>query len=506
LQERLTNDAVSCRVVCQTFEDEVDDMEIMEIVGEFNFQEFEMDCYRSACQKACLEMQNKLEELDKIICQQRDKTIYRYQERREGTIKTVAGEVTYRRVYYKATYADGTTEYVYLLDTILKMKSIGLFSNNLLLDMVETVSAASYRETARAISALGGQSVSHVGVWNVVQTMGHFLDAVEETRIEKAHQFLAPGEKECPVLFVELDGVSINMQGKDRPKGKRKAEMKMGIFYNGWSSRKTKKGNRYETHDKRLLMGFDSSEQFKNRMYAAMADEYNLDEIAYIFVNSDGAGWAKRFCDGHDDAYHQLDLFHRHRALFAVSDRKKRKKIAGLLKERKLDDALSLIQQCRDSCDKDKPDHARLEGLYTYFTNNKESLIPIQDRPQIPVPSPPEGLVYRGMGTMEHNVCDWAALRMKHRKASWSKAGANSLGQILGRKASGTLRSILDFPACANALAAAMYEDTPISAAKAPKKDGHGFSYPVRGALPFEGMPRTGGRKAIRQMASYTSL
>ena len=57
------------------------------------------------------------------------------------------------------------------------------------------------------------------------------------------------------------------------------------------------------------------------------------------------------------------------------------------------------------------------------------------------MPEPSEGLEYRNLGTMEHHVCDGAA--------------------------------------------------------KAPKKDGKGYLYPVRGGRPFAGTFMTNRRKAI---------
>jgi len=45
-----------------------------------------------------------------------------------------------------------------------------------------------------------------------------------------------------------------------------------------------------------------------------------------------------------------------------------------------------------------------------------------------------------------------------------------------------------------------------LSAAKAPKKDGKGYSYPVNGGIPFVNTYATNGRKAIMQMLSERSL
>src|SRR3712207_9019922 len=47
------------------------------------------------------------------------------------------------------------------------------------------------------------------------------------------------GTKEVNVLFQEMDGIWLNIQGKDRPKrGKsKKKELKLGITYEGWKKR-----------------------------------------------------------------------------------------------------------------------------------------------------------------------------------------------------------------------------------------------------------------------------
>ena len=42
-----------------------------------------------------------------------------------------------------------------------------------------------------------------------------------------------------PVLFEEIDGVWLNLQGKDRKQRKySKAEMKVSIEYDGWSDQR----------------------------------------------------------------------------------------------------------------------------------------------------------------------------------------------------------------------------------------------------------------------------
>jgi hypothetical protein len=102
---------------------------------------------------------------------------------------------------------------------------------------------------------------------------------------------------------------------------------------------------------------------------------------------------------------------------------------------------------------------------------------------------------------MEHQVCDTAAKRMKHQKASWSKSGAGNLGRILCRKVCGNLYDTVT--TLSRMALPERYIETieeVLSAAKAPKKDGRGYLYPVRGRNPFTEAFMTNGRKAILSM------
>lgn len=62
-----------------------------------------------------------------------------------------------------------------------------------------------------------------------------------------------------------------------------------------------------------------------------------------------------------------------------------------------------------------------------------------KQRDDIDLPTPPEGTFYNQLGTMEHNICDVLAQRMKGKKMSCSISGANNLEKILAEKFSGRL-------------------------------------------------------------------
>ena len=72
----------------------------------------------------------------------------------------------------------------------------------------------------------------------------------------------------------------------------------------------------------------------------------------------------------------------------------------------KASESLSLSQQLIIKNTNDEKRIKKLFDLYNYLVNNKEGLIPYHLREDIKLPEVPEGLEYRHLGTMEHNICD----------------------------------------------------------------------------------------------------
>ena len=69
-----------------------------------------------------------LERYDRMLMEERDKKKYRHKGYRQTTIKTVYGEVTYRRAVCEVTQEDGSRHFVYLLDETLQLDHVGLIS------------------------------------------------------------------------------------------------------------------------------------------------------------------------------------------------------------------------------------------------------------------------------------------------------------------------------------------------------------------------------------------
>lgn len=476
-------------------------MEFMLSEKELNFNALEKEIFRIGCEFAAGLMSQVLEIMDEHLENERDKKQYRHKGKRWTSLKTLMGEVPYGRTVYETKLGSGETACVYLLDEVLRLDTFGKVTSNLAARIAECASVCSYREAAEKVSGMTGQTISHGGAWNVIQDLGEKLSLAEEADAQLAKADQCKGEVVTPILFEEADGVWINMQRKDRPKKGRKCEMKMAAAYDGWE---LEGKGRYVLRNKVMVCGFEDSKLFQSKKEGAIAAVFNTDEITMRILNGDGGGWIKAgLADA--DVHFQLDPFHKNREITRkVKAEKQRETVRRLLSEKRIDDLLTYIKGIAKLAE-EETEKKKLKELYEYFSSNKEGLIPYQER-GLNLPIPPEGLEYRNLGTMEHQVCDGAAKRMKHQKASWSKAGAANLGRILCKKVCGNLYDTIT--TLSRTVLPERYietiEDT-LSSAKAPKKDGRGYLYPVRGRSPFTEAFMTNGRKVILNMLSDRS-
>lgn len=405
---------------------------------ELNFKSLEQKFYQIGCKISCDAMKELLQKLDLKLQKERDKSVYRHKGHRKTTIKTLMGEVAFSRAIYQCVNNEGDKKFVYLLDKHLNFDTIGLVSTNLAQKVVENACITSYRNTAKNVSELTGQSISHGGAWNIVQKLGQRVSDIENKQTNLYRENKLYGEKEVKVLFEEADGVILKMQGKDRKKSKTK-EMRIAMFYEGW--RQLGK-NRYELVDKHIVCGFDKVKDFADKKEAKISSIYNVDEIGFRVFNSDGANWLKRLHYG-EDTYFQLDRFHVKQAILrATKEKEIQDNITRLYESYQTEEMLDAIDAYANSIDDGKQEE-KLRNLYTYLSNNKDGLIPYQKR-GIDFPSPPAGIEYRNLGACEHNVDLVIAKRMKHRGASWSVNGASNLGKLLALKAAKELTKTLE--------------------------------------------------------------
>ena len=463
---------------------------------ELNFNKLEKEIFKIGCEYAQELMVNIFKVIDNELAQNRNKDEFRHKGKRKSTLKTLMGEVEFERTVYETKNEEGEKACVYLLDKAMKLETFGKVSTNLAFKIAENACISSFRNSAKNITDMTGQSISHGSVWNVVQSLGAKIKETEDEYAKIAASGQIMGQKETKILFEEADGVWINIQGKERPKKGRKLEMKVAVAYDGWENRGK---NRYELRNKIAVAGFDDSKKFQKRKEGIIASAFNTDEIELRILNGDGAVWIKTGIFD-DTVHYQLDPFHLNREIIRkVKDKEQKDAIIRILGEKRVEDALMYIKANAELAT-DEKNKEKLTELHQYLLNNKEGLIPYKER-GLEIPIAPEGVEYRQLGTMEHHICDIIAQRMKHRKSSWSISGSENLAKILTSKVCRTLYEKITN--LSKVILPERYTQEicqVISAAKAPLKDGKGYKYPVTGKTPFEGGFITNGRKAIQSM------
>ena len=462
-----------------------------------SFKTLEQKVFDYVCELGREITQIILEHYDDQLAKERDKKAYRDKGKRETSIKTVYGEVTYSRRVYRTEEENGQTAYIHLLDQAMKMEKIGLISTNLAEKIALTVTEAPYRVSADTVSSTCGQTISHGGVWNLIQQLGERISEEEEYAVKQMEAGRAEGKKAVGILFEEMDGVWLRMQDS-RHKKAPKQEMKVSTMYEGWEAQSPK---RSRLVNKKMLAGMEKSAQFHQKREALIEKIYDADEIGQRILNGDGGSWIKEPYD--PEAVFQLDRYHIFQEIKKkIRDEEAQKEIRELLEEKKAEEMLEYIQTYADSIESDDTrdkGSEKARELYQYLWKNREGLVPYQER-GIDLPEAGEGIVYKNMGVQENQNCTAITLRMKHGRMRWSENGANNMAKALYRKENKELIDTIERYTDGLVFTMGMEEIIQtLSAAKAPKKDGKGNPYVDRITchMPLLDAMRTASRKVF---------
>ena len=384
-------------------------------------------------------MRRCIEEADQTLARQRDRGMYRDKGYRPTTLKTVMGEVEYQRhVYLLSGAAEQPRATVYLLDKSMGLDTVGLFSDTVCMMAVEAACAVSYRTAATTLNELTGLNLSHESVWRIVQNAGSWEQARVDTLAAAAKAERGAGTYETPVLYEEMDGVYLALQGKDRLEHGRGKEMKVSIAYSGICEDAS---GRRSLANKVSYASMEQAEHFRRQTEGIVADFYDLDCVEQRIFNSDGAGWLQKnmvpMC------IFQLDQFHRNRAVRTyVDDPDLQQTIIGLLRERKVKETLAVVEASIEST-LDPDEQEKRRKLFTYFSSHKHALVPYYQRKGKQPPLPNEGQQPARCGSMESNIFTIIGNRMKHNRTCWSVPGANNLAALLALHHTGRLRRVL---------------------------------------------------------------
>ena len=464
-----------------------------------SFKTLEQKVFAYVCELGRMITQTILENYDDELARERDKKVYRDKGKRDTSIKTVYGEVEYSRRVYRTESEDGEMAHIYLLDQAMQMEKIGLLSTNLAEKIALTVTESPYRVSADMISDTCGQTISHGGVWNLIQRLGERISKEEEYTVQQMEAGQAEGTKAVGILFEEMDGVWLRMQDSSHKKAP-KQEMKIFTMYEGWDA---DSAQRSRLVNKKMMAGMEKSGQFHQKREALIEKVYDVDEIGQRILNGDGGSWIKEIYD--PEALFQLDRFHIYKEIKKkIRDAQAQEEVKELLEQQKIDEMLEYIQVYADSIESEDPKDKgsrNARELHKYLKNNREGLVPYQER-GIELPEAPEGIEYKNMGVQENQNCTAITMRMKHRRMRWSESGANNMAKALYRKENRELIDTIERYTDGLVFTMQMEEIVKtLSAAKAPKKDGKGDPYVevITHHMPLLEAMRTASRKAFER-------
>lgn len=210
---------------------------------------------------------------------------WRLTDRRSRTLITLTGEIRYKR----RVYVDEFGCRRYLLDEILGITSYQRIESAAFLWIVHMAANISFEKTARAFERATGVKICRQTVMRCVHREGELLG--DTGRQSSAVKISAP------VLFMEFDGIWINLQSETKGEKKERItykarylkksiEMKVGVIYAGKMNHK-RLGAFHWVSDR------EAEDFFKEGMDVARAC-YDTEELDYLTVASDAASWCKR--------------------------------------------------------------------------------------------------------------------------------------------------------------------------------------------------------------------
>ena len=407
--------------------------------NEIKFNDLEKKIFKFVCSFGCFILKLMLEAYDRKLMNARDTKKYRHKGLRGNTIKTIMGEVEYRRVMYEIE-ENGIKKTVYLLDEKLRINVEGKVSENLIEKVVEIVPITdSYRKAETVIKETTNATLSFEAIRTLIVKVGDKITRKEkeERKLLDKKQLVA-GLKEITALFEETDGIWINLQGKDRQKRlekqkekcekenkkfnskmKVKTELKLHVMYEGWK----KDDPRHALINKQYMAGIMKPKEIKKLRDARVYQQYKEKNIKIRVINGDGAKWTKGITV--EGGFYQKDQFHIMQEIVRDVPKEYRNIIKELVNTKQYNKIQTAIESLKYEVGGEYKVVKKLNKLQSYLSSGLERYQDVMK-----VPEALEGIEYRNMGTQESQIFSKLKKRFCSGRKAFSEHGANALAKV----------------------------------------------------------------------------
>ena len=424
-----------------------------------NFNSLEENTFKKVMELGRDLIRDELKLIDKLIKQYRDKEIFKIKDMQITTIKTRLGDIEFSRRRYEMEI-NGTKKYIYLLDELLEINSIGQYSQSVVEMIVREITKKSYRETAKTISEDTDTQITYTAVRNIVISLGKKIKQLEEEKIKLYEKGEIEGTKEARYIFCEHDGIYIKKQKSKKHKGKKKIkvknlkkkknkrnkngiELKIAVIHEGKEPRYT---NDFKLKNKIIVgtaLKANDLKRIENTTIGTIYKEYAIENVV---INGDGSDWTGSIVEGAKEIF-QLDMAHIQKKIYmAVNNEEYLKQMQEIVYTEHPKDIFSLIYNYKVELEFDKKTEElkKVQELEEYLKNNENGIL----RYQYKLGYKEEKLKEKeqelpSLGSEESQMYCVCRDRMKKNRTSWSQEGAESMLKVIMNKINGTIKEII---------------------------------------------------------------
>ena len=350
-----------------------------------------------------------LEHLDELI---RDssarKEKYDIQRRRERTLITTAGDVTFHRTVFKEKDSVRTC---HLLDEAVRLTPHERFTPLAEAKVLSEAEVHSYQHAADAMR-IGNQTVSKVAVMEKVHGI---RDAIPEDEAPPEQE-----KKQVEYLYIEADEDHINEQkgGKEKPGS---FMGKLVYLFEGKEEVCEGRNRLISPHyHGGLYFGTEENAVLWSEVQRYIEAHYDTSYLKRVYISGDGASWIKAGTDYIDksvfvaDRFHLMKYINRVARLMLDEESLVKQRLYKYIHRNNLRATKALLTRIQNSCDRDDV----VEEVRSYLVNNWDAI----------------HRAFRDKNVLgcsaEGHVSSVYAERMSSRPMGWSEDGCDAMCRL----------------------------------------------------------------------------
>jgi len=373
-------------------------------------KDWEERLYQEGCALLQEEARHLLKRLDDWLLEQ-SSAGWKVVGFRKRTVVCRFGAVTISRRLYQ----DSENGYHFLLDEYLEWEAYQAATPSVGEAAVSLAAVTSFREAAAILEKVTAGVLSSTTVHQLVQKTAKKAMSQERQEVEACYEkgeVPSEGTRVVPRLFLEADGLYVRLQREKRKYG----EIRLAIGYEGWE-RLPQTQERYRLVGKRVYCQGDEGVDFWEGAILAFGRQWDWSQISQVVLNGDGARWIDEGVKPFEEGIRQLDGFHLARSCYHAAGE------AGPLlyeaiRQGDWEQASEILSKIRPP----KKERKARDWIEKVIQEERGADWRIQVGVEVEET--------RGLGTMEGNVAQILARRMKGKGMSWSARGASAMAKV----------------------------------------------------------------------------